>query len=88
VVVTCSSESGPALVRVCDYSDALGVGVACSFRQSLVSALVTADSTELNTTCPSARGVGESGGTLAVFTATLYAEPMPARVSCRVEPQL
>ena len=37
VVVTCSSESGPALVRVCDYSDALGVGVACSFILSIVS---------------------------------------------------
>ena len=84
VALSCANDAGVALVRVCDYSDALGTAVACSFRQSLASSLVREQPTEVTTTCPSARGVDEPGGKLAVFYSALFDNAAPARVKCTV----
>ena len=82
VVLTCSNGSDPTLVRVCDHSEALAAGIACSFRQSLASSLVTEQRTELRTTCPSGRGVGEPGGTLAVFASALFGDAKSTQLRC------
>jgi hypothetical protein len=69
VTVTCTNEGETSqAVRACEYSRALGTGVACVHNDALGTVTLAAGETaELRLTCPEARDGVETGGAWAVY---------------------
>jgi hypothetical protein len=64
--------SYPAVVRVCDHSAALGVGVACTYETSLANNIMTDSSQKISFTCPTMRDSQNSEGGFAIYTAPVF----------------
>lgn len=77
-------EDAPQVVRVCEVSDVLGTGVACTFSDSLVSQVVAGE-TAVSFTCPQIRDTETFRGGYAVYAAP--AAPWDAVALTLVEPE-
>lgn len=71
IELSCSVPEGasPAVVRVCEYSEKLGSGVSCVYRDALANSMVDSDPVTLNITCPDAHDVTEVGGHVSLYSA-------------------
>ena len=71
VALTCSveNERAPQVLRLCEFSAALGAGVGCSFREALANKIVGSEEVNLTFTCPFVRDEQEPGGLFALYTA-------------------
>ncbi|MBX3191147.1 MAG: hypothetical protein KF819_29390 [Labilithrix sp.] len=79
--------SGPAqILRLCDYSQALGAGVPCRYEESIHNVAVDATASggvDIAFACPAARGDGEPGGTVAIYTAAVVDGDPAVPIVCR-----
>lgn len=64
-------DAAPAVLRACEYSQVLGMGTACVFREALVNETLLSGETEVDIECPLARSESEPGGTVALYTAPI-----------------
>jgi hypothetical protein len=66
----------PQVVRICEWSDALGVGVACTYEDALANAIINDEGNEVTFTCPRIRDAGEEapGGGFALYSAPVWTE--------------
>lgn len=74
VTLVCSlpTAAEPALVRACEYSQVLGMGTACVFRDALLNeTLDPGAETQLEVACPAARSDSEPGGTISLYAAPI-----------------
>src|SRR5688572_4259551 len=74
ITVRCSlpDAAAPAVVRACEYSQALETGTACVYRDALVNAVVEPGDIEIGIDCPAARDEAtEPGGTITLYSAPL-----------------
>ena len=69
------------MLRICEKSAALGVGVACSMRDSLANKIVGSTSTPVSFTCPAVRDAVGTGG-YSFYTAPVVASQASATVTC------
>jgi hypothetical protein len=71
IQLRCSVPDGtpPAVVRVCEYSQQLGTGVACVYRDALANQLIDGGEVLVDVTCPEARDAIEVGGMVSVYSA-------------------
>jgi hypothetical protein len=85
VELRCSTASTrPQVVRVCEGSRALGIGLPCTANEALAS--VTLDGTgTLRFTCPAARDAVETGGTYGWLTGPLFPDDARADITCVAE---
>ncbi|MGH2536940.1 MAG: lysyl oxidase family protein [Candidatus Promineifilaceae bacterium] len=74
----------PQVVRVCEYSQALGAGVACAFEDALDNRIVGPEAT-LSFTCPAARDGDEPGGRYSLYFAPVFPADPAQAVSCTAE---
>lgn len=83
VTLSCQVPAGtpPQVARFCEVSDALGAGVACGYRESVASAIVTDTPVEITLTCPAVRDAAGAGG-YAMYTAPVYAADAAGEVTC------
>jgi hypothetical protein len=79
-----AADAAPQVVRVCERSEALGTGIACTFRESLASVAVEAGGVDVDFDCPAMRDAMEPGGAYSLFTAPLFPEDAAAPVTCTV----
>jgi hypothetical protein len=86
VQLSCTVEDGAAaqVLRICEYSQLLGTGVACARRDALTNATVAEEATAVTFTCPFQRDQDEPGGSYTIYTAPIYDESAAAPVSCTV----
>lgn len=82
---TLPAGAAPQVVRVCEASAALGVGLACTYDAGLESAVVDGAAT-ISFVCPGARGAGEPGGRYALFGGPAFPDDAPAGVTCVTAP--
>ncbi|MFZ0544087.1 MAG: lysyl oxidase family protein, partial [Candidatus Promineifilaceae bacterium] len=84
VLLTCSvpPAARPQVLRICEYSQILGVGVACVFSDAMVNWVVTDRPVQLGFTCPFLRDENEMGGRYSFYTAPAFSEDAAAEVSC------
>jgi hypothetical protein len=75
----------PQTLRVCEYSDVLGTGVACAFEDALANVVVGGE-TAVSFTCPFIRDETEPGGRFAFYTSPLLDSDRRQPVSCAVTP--
>jgi hypothetical protein len=72
VNLTCTASSRmPQIVRICEKSGQLGVGVACTMRDSVANVIVNQTPTAVRFSCPAVRDaamVADSSGTLVPQT--------------------
>ncbi|NKQ37169.1 MAG: hypothetical protein HF973_16330 [Chloroflexi bacterium] len=74
--VALSQQAAPQVLRVCEWSAALGTGVACVFEDALLNRTIVAD-TAVSFACPSIRDAAadaEITGGFAVYAAPLWPE--------------
>jgi hypothetical protein len=83
VRLTCSVEQGaaPQTLRACEWSTALGAGVACAYQDALLNRVITSRS-EVIFTCPAARDAQEPGGNYLFYTAPAFPGDAPAMIRC------
>jgi hypothetical protein len=78
-------ENGPPqILRVCEFSQGLGLGVACTFLDSLANRVINNTRTNVTFTCPFIRDEQETGGRYAFYTAPVFDADESAVVSCTV----
>ncbi len=62
-------SSPPAVVRVCEYSEQLGTGVSCVYRDALANQLIEGSDVLVEVSCPEARDAVEVGGRVSLYGA-------------------
>lgn len=83
VTFTCSIPAGsPAqVVRFCEASKVLGVGIPCTYNDALASGTIDAQK-EISFTCPLARDEVETGGVFSFLSGALFPEEKDVEVRC------
>ncbi|MEY2935083.1 MAG: hypothetical protein RL033_5832 [Pseudomonadota bacterium] len=73
IQLRCSVPDGtpPAVVRVCEYSERLGTGVSCVYRDALANQVLEGGDVLVDVACPEARDSVEVGGRVALYSAPL-----------------
>ena len=71
---------GPQVVRACERSAVLGVGVACAVGDSVANAIVDGSAT-VSFTCPVVRDGATGAGGYALYTTPLLPTQTPASVT-------
>jgi hypothetical protein len=72
--LTCTLEADapPAVLRVCEYSEVLGAGTACVYRDAVLNEVVVGGDDDVAIECPAGHSVDEPGGTVAFYSANLW----------------
>lgn len=87
-LMSCSVQdnASPQVLRLCEFSAVLGVGVGCTYQDSLANEIVGAEPVEFSFGCPFIRDEQELGGLFALYTAPLVNGEVRQSVSCEVIP--
>jgi len=65
-------RDGAQVVRICEMSEKLGVGVACTVRDSIANVIVVPRSGDVRFTCPAVRDAAAAGtGGYSLYTAPI-----------------
>jgi hypothetical protein len=85
VRLRCNVPDGAAVVRICEMSEKLGVGVACTVRDSIANVVIAPGSRNVSFTCPAVRdaAASETGG-YSVYTAPITPSLEGGPVTCTV----
>jgi hypothetical protein len=59
------------VIRVCEMSAQLGVGVACAYREALANVVVDKPGATVEFTCPAVRDGADGAGGFSVYDAPL-----------------
>jgi hypothetical protein len=77
--------AGPAQVlRVCENSAALGGVTACMYREALATAIVGSGWTDVDFSCPAARGATEPGGSYGYFGGPVLPTDPGRAITCEL----
>jgi hypothetical protein len=81
--VRVAASADPQVVRVCEWSDSLDVGLACPFEDSIANRIVSVEETTVAFTCPAVRDAAEEtpAGRYSLYTAPLWPEDDSADIS-------
>ena len=83
VRLRCSVPEGAAVVRICEMSQKLGVGVACTVLDSIANVVIVPGSGNASFTCPAVRDAASSGlGGYSVYTAPITPSLEGGPVTC------
>ena len=86
VTLHCTSAGSPQVVRVCERSEVLASGVACTVREAAANAIVTADGTDLAFACPAVRDAASPGtGGFAIYRAPVIPGQAISTVTCALQ---
>jgi hypothetical protein len=88
VTLACQVSAGtaPHVARFCEVSQALGIGVACVYRDAVASAIVTDTPVEIAFPCPVVRDAAVASGGYSMYTAPLYGADAAGQVTCVPQP--
>lgn len=64
----------PQILRACERSDRLGVGLACTFEDAVANVILSKDENRLAFSCPRVRDAEEFAGGYALYVAPLFPE--------------
>lgn len=78
------AHAAPVVVRGCEYSDVLGLGTACVYRDALFNQTMLPGETTIEVACPDGHSELEPGGSIALYTAPLLPGE-PVQVTCTVQ---
>ena len=79
---TIPADAAPQVLRICETSNVLGIGTACTFETSLANRTITSEGRDIIFTCPRPRDENEPGGDYTFYTAPLFPTDAPAEIQC------
>lgn len=84
VQLTCSipDDAAPQVLRICETSDVLGIGIPCTYESSLLNRTITNEGRNITFTCPRPRDENEPGGDYTFYTAPLFPDDTLAPIQC------
>jgi hypothetical protein len=83
VTLTCSTAGAAQVVRVCERSEALGVGVACTLADSAANTLLASGApTQVTFACPAVRDSAAGTGGYSVYGAPVLPSQGAAAITC------
>jgi hypothetical protein len=74
VKLSCTNDDQPAVLRVCEMSSKLGVGVDCSYRDSLSNTIVDQKGANVSFACPAIRDDASGAGGFSLYRAALLSD--------------
>ncbi len=74
-------ENPAQIIRVCEASTALGIGIPCTYNDAVASAVIDSER-EIRFTCPVARDDSERGGHYALLTGSLFPSEKISEITC------
>jgi hypothetical protein len=82
VTLTCGA-TGSQVLRICERSEKLGVGISCAYRDAIANVVVDGQGKSVSFTCPAVRDAAHAGtGGYAVLQATTTASATGAAIAC------
>jgi hypothetical protein len=81
VNLTCTNTGAPQALRLCETSEQLGVGVACTFRNAVKNPTIDGP-TQVSFTCPAVRDSATGAGGYSVYAASVVPAQGTGSVSC------
>jgi len=83
----CSAPAGspPQLVRLCEHSEQLQAGIACTGPNALAGGVWDGADLMLPVMCPASRDTLEPGGKLTVFAGPVFTGDAAATVTCTLQ---
>src|SRR5205823_1273743 len=85
VTLKCKTTGNTQVVRACEISQKLGVGTACSLRDSAANAIVGSATTTVSFTCPAVRDAAAGAGGYQLYQGSLLPWQSASPVSCTVQ---
>jgi hypothetical protein len=83
VTLQCRTDGPRQVLRICEKSEALGTGVACTFRNSVMNSPIGQDRTTVTFTCPAVRDAAVPGtGGYSVYQGPLLPWQEEAQIEC------
>jgi hypothetical protein len=69
-----TGDGDPQVLRVCEWSDALGVGVACPFEDAVANAVIGTEGRTVTFACPAVRDFAGEGlsGRYSLYVAPVW----------------
>ncbi|RMG92543.1 MAG: hypothetical protein D6706_16705 [Chloroflexi bacterium] len=77
---TPATNTIPQILRVCETSAQLGVGVACTYNDALANVIIAAQGATIQFTCPVIRDAEAPSGGYSLYVAPLFANDPPQPV--------
>ena len=72
--------AGVQALRICERSDALGSGLACTYEDSLANVIIGSEPAALSFVCPQIKDAQESVGGYALYTAPVWPGDAPQAI--------
>lgn len=72
--LTPQGDSPLMVVRACEHSAVLGMGIACAYEDAVANVVVDGAATTMDLTCPPVRDGGAGEGNIALYAAPLWPE--------------
>ena len=82
VNLSCKTNGPTQVLRICEKSHLLGVGVACTMRDSIANEIVGSHRTAVRFSCPQDRDAAAGNGGYSVYTAPIVASQAAVAVTC------
>lgn len=85
VRLTCTladEDAAPQVLRVCETSNVLGIGTACTYETALLTSTITSEGRDITFTCPRPRDENEPGGDYAFYTASVSPDDERSVIEC------
>jgi hypothetical protein len=82
VKLRCESDQQPKVLRTCEMSAALGVGVACSYGESLSNVMVDDQPKDVEFACPVVRDDPGNGGGYSLYEAPVVGDQQGTPIQC------
>jgi hypothetical protein len=83
---TVPAGAAPQTVRLCESSQVLKSGTACTHGFAIGNAVVPEAGVDLAITCPASRSAAETGGAYSIYSSPLVDEDAAQTVTCAVVP--
>jgi hypothetical protein len=84
--LNCTTDAGgqPQILRVCDSSKVMGIGIPCTYRDSFKNVVLEPGKTEsISGKCPGAKDAREPGGQVSLFSAPVHVSDTASKISCK-----
>lgn len=78
-----ADDSAMQVLRVCERSAALGIGVACTYEDATANVVLDAGSSSVSFACPALRDGEEDEGGYALYTAPVWPQDAAATLALR-----
>ncbi|KAA3657471.1 MAG: hypothetical protein DWQ04_28065 [Chloroflexi bacterium] len=85
ITAVIDTETIPQLIRVCEISDKLKTGIACTFQDAITNVVIAEKTSQNTTTCPAIRDAETFSGGFSLYIAPAFVNDAIQKIEIRQE---